>query len=980
VISGLPPLKCIARYEYAADGGAYTFSGILALIATLPFAARHIVLTVNGQSDQANNDSTFTVQVNADAGNNYNMERLRGVGAAATCARSDNQTAWNFAVPGDATANNFGGGQILIVDAFGGRADNNCLGLCGSTEQRVQASVQRRNNTAAVDSLTVLGNTGFKAGTILELAVVDERYLVAGGEQILLADGMFAAVDNLPQVPGDLSIIANVRTSAAAVVDYLDIALNGDAVAANYPRQALYGLDAGPPGGAWGNSRNIALAVGNNATADVFAPACIGISQGALPDNYPHVVAISGYHNFVAIRAWAHEVSMYRTNSEAVHTVELSPNTGPNLLAGSYMGVYKTPKRLLERVVLDAPAASILFDNGGAGLSQNYRDLGFSASCRSVDAVAGRNGKLRFNGDAVDANYNLQFLQGAGGAAASGNSNTAIITRIPGANQPANVYGGGTILIPAYAESDRHKHRLSASGRPDQMALVESSRWGNPAPVTSIEYLADAGNLAAGSVFELWGICRIDDNIWAEIGGVEVAKQKGSLNIRNAIQERATCSFTVIDQAGTATYQKGQRVEVLQHCHPLFSGIIDSVTRTKLNETTTVHHAIRAVGYEALLDKRRAAATYVAQTAEQIVRDLAANYMNEEGIWLGTVHSGPTVPEVTINYARLSDAMEALAETANFVWGVDVLQRLYFQEANTVPGAPASTSMIEKRSPKIVEKAPLYRNRQYVRGGKAQTALQVENFTGDGATVAFAVGYPIHTTPTVTVGGAPQTVGIKGIEVGQQVYWNKGDPIVTFAAAPAGAAAIVVSYIGQYEPLIVADEPGEIEARAAIEAGTGIWEEIDDEAGLTDLDTIRDAAIAKLDRYGVVGEVLTFATVTPGYEPGQRFENTWPSGSKYMLVESVVIDEVRADKPHFKVTAISGPSLGDWTKWFRKVATQEGRIMDRLTIGADTLVIVVVRESGNWEWAETNTFSPFACETPDAVGPPFCDVGPPYVC
>ena len=375
MISALPPLKTIARYEYPADGGAYTFDGILALVALLPFTGCHLVLDVNGQSNAANNDSTFTVQVNADVGNNYNFERLRGVGAAGTCARSDNQAAWNFAIPGDATANNFGGGQILIVDAFGARSHNGCLGFCGSTEQRVQVSAQRRANSAAVDSLTVLGNTGFKAGTVLTLSVVDERYLLALGYQILTANGSFTFI-NLPQVPASLCFIGNLRTDEASDASAIRMTVNGDAVDANYAHQAMLGDDAGPPLAFVAGDRRIGAVAGAPSGAGVFGPFVASISQGALPDNDASVLAVSGVHA-TSPRGVVECESYRRNNQEPIHTVVFDGWTpGRVFVSGSVMWCYIAPKRLLERVTLEAAAASITFDNGGAGLSQGYHDLG----------------------------------------------------------------------------------------------------------------------------------------------------------------------------------------------------------------------------------------------------------------------------------------------------------------------------------------------------------------------------------------------------------------------------------------------------------------------------------------------------------------------------------------------------------------------------------------------------------------------------
>lgn len=967
MIPALPPLVTIDRYEYPADGGSHTFAGILALIAALPFTARHLVLTVNGQTEENSDNSTVSVRLNGDAGANYNFERLDGTGAVPGASRRDNQTSWWLKAPGDLTALRFGGGQLLIIDAFGGRSHNGGVALTGATEAAVQAGAFRRGSVAIVTSVYVAGQGGFKAGTILELAVVDERYLVAGGEQILTVDGTFTFT-GLPQVPGDLCIIGNLRSIRAAAADDIYITINGDGVNANYFNQTMLGDNAGPPTAAVWNERRIGTCSAANATASAFGAFCASISQAALPDNDPHYLSIYGYHDAIGPGARAGAISGRRNNVAVVETLAFRPVAGANFVANSGMWVYFTPKCLLERIVLASPAASITFDNDGAGLSQNYRDLGVGGYVRSSRAAATDDLMLEHNGDAVAADYDVQRLTGDGAVVtAATNPASQRVAVIPGNTAAANVFGGANVILPAYTKADRHQHRLAISGAAEDLVEVRSSRWESLNPVTSATVYAANGDLMIGTVLELWGIGRVDDDIYIEVGGTEIAnRQDGSLSIRNAIEERATCDFTIVDQPGTATYSKGQPVEVLQHCHPLFGGIIDSVDRRKLHESTTVFHAIRCTGWAALTDKRLAAESYTGQTAEYIIRDLATKYLNPEGIFLGNIETGPTISEMVLNYASLSVVLDKLAEIAGVVWSIDELKRLTFEPRTTTP-APwtVDPDMITKFTPAVTEKAPEYRNRQYVRAGRSTTAPQTEVFTGDGTTLSFTVGYPIWSVPTVTVGGAPQVIGIKGLEVGRDCYWSKSDAVIVFdiGSVPAPAAAIQIDYIGMYDLLILADDPTKIANRAAIEGGTGIWERIDDEPGITDIAAGIASAVAKLDKYSIIGRVYTFDTVQPDFAPGQHATVTW-LGLGTALIESVEVSEIRADKPTYHITAITGPSLGDWTRLFRRLSAQKDEVLDRLTIGSSSLLIIVVREGIGWDWTETITPNVYACPVP----------------
>jgi hypothetical protein len=54
-----------------------------------------------------------------------------------------------------------------------------------------------------------------------------------------------------------------------------------------------------------------------------------------------------------------------------------------------------------------------------------------------------------------------------------------------------------------------------------------------------------------------------------KIGGVEVDYEFGSIEVENAIGERSTASFTIIDKDGTSKFYKGQPVEIYSVGGPL---------------------------------------------------------------------------------------------------------------------------------------------------------------------------------------------------------------------------------------------------------------------------------------------------------------------------------------------------------------------------------------------------------------------------
>ncbi len=405
------------------------------------------------------------------------------------------------------------------------------------------------------------------------------------------------------------------------------------------------------------------------------------------------------------------------------------------------------------------------------------------------------------------------------------------------------------------------------------------------------------------------------------------------------------------------------KVEVGWGVRKLFSGQITKAERQALPNGPTLYH-VTCRDWSGLADKRLAAESYPAQTAGFIVDDLFDKYLAAEGVTIGEIQAGVTLTEFVINYQMVSTAFDALAEASDYIWYIDEEKRLYFVARATTP-APFTVTKREltRLSPRRTVEAPQYRNRQYIRAGKATTALQTENRTGDDETQAFAMGYSLVSAPTITVGGAAQTVGIKGIDTARDWYWSKGDPVVTAAVAPGVGAAIVVAYYGEYNILVLVEDAGKIAARQAIEGGTGIDDGIDEAADLNTLDGALELAQSKLDYFGQEADTFSFRTVEHGLAPGQLLtviDADYGLASAQLLIESVEISELAKGTLLYTVRAVTGPASDDWTKTLATLAARPS-----IRLGND-LLIILHREPGDWAWNELVTQTVVACPVPGA--------------
>lgn len=452
-----------------------------------------------------------------------------------------------------------------------------------------------------------------------------------------------------------------------------------------------------------------------------------------------------------------------------------------------------------------------------------------------------------------------------------------------------------------------------------------------------------------------------------KIDGVQVTILRNSLMIDMRIEERSIAEFTVIDKTAASHYVKGQPVQIWDNGnHLTFGGVID--TPEEERKGSGLHHHISCADYHYLADKRIVAETYENELAGDIVKHVRINYLDAEGITIGTIQDGPTLKQVIANYVRASEFFDALAEKANFIWEINELKELNFidRATNAAPWTATNLEII-RGSARLSHGNPLYRNRQFIRGGKAETSEQVENRTGDGEKDSFAMGYPLAKVPAITVvGRGAQTVGIKGIDTGKDWYWSKGDPVVTAAVPPEDTKAIQVTYIGEFNIITLSEDDDAIIDRQTVEGGgTGYVDDIFRDPNLSSIEAYFETAAKKLQRYGVMGRKLIYRTHKRGLVPGQLQPVNYPPfnlSNTELLIEAV---KVRGEGKLFtyEITAVEGPEVGGWSKFFQRLVERE-KTIDRLTVGEEETIIILVQESEEWGWQEAVDVSVFACPVP----------------
>jgi hypothetical protein len=440
------------------------------------------------------------------------------------------------------------------------------------------------------------------------------------------------------------------------------------------------------------------------------------------------------------------------------------------------------------------------------------------------------------------------------------------------------------------------------------------------------------------------------------IGGLGYPLLEGSLQVDMAIGSRSTASFTVLDLDAAWDFHDGQQVEIYESFASgdlIFSGYIDSVDTQRIGATQSRAHAIELKDQHYLADKRLAAETYEGQTAYAVVADLHAKYLADEGVIMGQIEGDDiAIKEMVVNYARVTEVFDRLAELCDYAWWIDQYKQLYFVARTSVPSPWDYVYTESVGSPQLSRGNSRYRNRQYVKG-RAATGAQTEVFTGDGETKSWALGYPLNNVPTVSVNGAPASVGIKGLDSGMAFYWSKGDAIVTSDVAPTTGSVISITYIGQYPAIMLSVDSAAVSERAAVEGSTGLVDDIADESGTTDIEALYQIGAAKLTRYCRQAQQYHYLTEKQGLQPGQvqHIYDELLGIDQDMLIEAV------SGSRHggvwgWEVTCSEGPERGSWAKIFEVLAGQAKLVLDRINVGAGETMTALVRLVDATGWSD----------------------------
>jgi hypothetical protein len=158
----------------------------------------------------------------------------------------------------------------------------------------------------------------------------------------------------------------------------------------------------------------------------------------------------------------------------------------------------------LATITLGAAQATVTF----SGIVGTYRDLMLVAQpISTADFISLR---LRINGNASSI-YNNVYANGDGSNANSSSNTNAAYAFLGGSSAWATSSGlsNMTLHFLDYSATDKHKSFLERTNIPSGTfsgTNMVAHRYADTAAITSLQFSFNTGNIAAGSVFTLYGV------------------------------------------------------------------------------------------------------------------------------------------------------------------------------------------------------------------------------------------------------------------------------------------------------------------------------------------------------------------------------------------------------------------------------------------------------------------------------------------
>jgi hypothetical protein len=397
-----------------------------------------------------------------------------------------------------------------------------------------------------------------------------------------------------------------------------------------------------------------------------------------------------------------------------------------------------------------------------------------------------------------------------------------------------------------------------------------------------------------------------------------------TLNCSLSLSTQSSLSFTVL---GTVPHGCPVILGIDNANNLVFGGVVSRDRLTVVSNKQDVFTECECVSWQYALGRQFTdEKTYDNTTAGAVFQALLNSpRVAVDYVGYNVQDVGAFIESVAFGTENLWDALQRLVDLSNtpsdkFYIYVDPYRVAHFRKQTAIAAPWVLTKdgsiLLNYNVIKTSEKRI---NRVVVKGSQVLGDTVSERFYGNGSVRTFYTAASIGSEPIILRNGAPQTVGIYGIDTGRDWYWNSGSNALR--QDPAGTVLTAtdfldVSYRGfQYQSAEAQNTTDQAEARAA-EGGSGIYWHHVAVTTPTTAEGLQGLAQAWVTKYAGKAVQVDIDTYRSGLLPGQKItvqlDDAATSGE--YLIESASIQVRRA----YVVWSVRCTSalLGDWRKPF----------------------------------------------------------------
>lgn len=337
-----------------------------------------------------------------------------------------------------------------------------------------------------------------------------------------------------------------------------------------------------------------------------------------------------------------------------------------------------------------------------------------------------------------------------------------------------------------------------------------------------------------------------------------------------------------------------------------FGGILLQVEEDEIAPLRMVYHCTCG-DYTKWFDRHLVNDTYASNiTVQSLISDIVTKYVNTVGntrtFTMNNVQQFPSIPLPIQQfiYVPPSQVMGQLVQALGWGFFIDFDRDVnFFSKENFISPLPNNTLDADDLfnggtsgvgnwvDLKLTEDASQIKNRVFITGiYVAQDALYTEQFTGDGQTLMFTMGYqpPNDVTRiTVSVGGTQYQIAqdlIDGTPGGPSepdtVYVNFSNQTLRFGTAPVNGTTIVVDYYPMGPTVVAQDNAQSQTYMHNIDGTDGIYEfnRMDPSLSAETPDLANQRASMTLTKYAWPYLSGSFRSFLSGWRVGQYFNFT----------------------------------------------------------------------------------------------------------